>query len=175
MTSSFTSSEVCEKLGIHKQTLEKYQRERKLLPDFQFPDGERVYYADTLEKFEMMYRSNMLTIGKIAKIFGISETTVSHHFRRKRQITPDAKNGRFSTYSDGKVMMVARSEGWCEKVKEDIVGNARYGTMYIPSTNRWCAYKRENGILVLISRRTTEEGASAAMLEKICLRRGQPR
>jgi len=58
----FTFNAVCDRLGVHRQTLEKHQRRGTLKPDVQLENGDRFYKEETVEKFEKTWRSGMATI-----------------------------------------------------------------------------------------------------------------
>jgi len=164
-----SAAEVCEILGIHKQTLEKYQRTEKLMPDYRFSDGTRMYTADSLELFMRRWQSDLMTQVEIAELFEVTEDAVVYNFRRKRRISADAKFGKFDTYSDSKILMVARSEGWVSDFNQVQVADLYLGSMKIEATGTWLVFKRANMVIdVLVddiknpdeARRILEENVS---------------
>lgn len=93
----------------------------------------------------------MMTQEEIAELFGITEDTVMYNFRRKRKISPDAKRGSYDTYSDSKILMVARSEGWVSSFDQEQVSNLYLGSMKIEATNTWLVFKRANLVIYVLA------------------------
>jgi hypothetical protein len=152
MNGNYTATEACEYLGIHKQSLEKYQRAGKLMPDFQFTNGERMYKQETLEAHKARWQSPMMTLEEVAKMFGVDRSAVRYHFKIKRSIGQDADRGMFGTYSDAKVIMVARSAGWIGKFEQESVGTEHFGVMWIPARDVWAVFHRKDKCLHVVDR-----------------------
>ena len=160
----YTATKACEYLGIHKQSLEKYQRSGKLMFDYQFANGERAYKHSTLEAYKTRWQSKMMTQEEVGIMFGVSPETVKYHFRRKRNLTPDADRGQFGTYSDNKVLMVARSEYWVTHFEQEVVGKQIICLMKIEATKQWALIRRTNNRMRLVLEFDTYEPAYEAMV-----------
>lgn len=170
---TFSATDACKYLGIHKQSLEKHQRSGKLVYDYQFSNGERMYKLLTLEAYKARWQSPMLTQHEVADMFHVSEETVKYHFRRKRSITPDARRGSFGTYSDSKVLMIAKSEKWITGFSENSVGSERIGILRIHDSEKFFLFHRGNKVLSITSQYNTYEDALTALSRAVNQRRAQ--
>ena len=162
--------EVAERLGVHKQMIERYQRNGKLVPDFQLRNGDRIYTEESVERFQKLYQSRLMTLKEIGDVFGVSRDVVLYHFRKKRHIQPDAHRGNFVTFGDAKVMMIARSQEWVKNVEETVVGNAIVGTMFLPKKGKWCAFVRRGGRIYTAETENKELATKVAEMETAKLR-----
>ena len=176
---NYTANEACEYLGVHKQSLEKYQRAGKLMFDYQFTNGERVYSQATLDRFKAKYQSPMMTLDEMAEMFNVSRQTVRYHFKTKRSIGSDAKRGSNVTYSDSKVIMVARTAGWIVRFGQEQVGTEYYGAWQLLDDPLWYIFHRADKCITIIG--TTPEGSEAeaevkvqVAMRRALLRRNQP-
>jgi predicted transcriptional regulator len=171
----YTANQACEYLGIHKQSLEKYQRQGKLRADTQFPNGERMYEKETLDAFKERWQSQMMTQEEIAKMFGVARTAVRYHFKIKRSITADADRGMFGTYSDAKVLMVARSAGWVKDFEQESIGSEYIGLMFVKARDQWTVFHRKNRCLFVLDRLLLYLDAKKIMNAAVTMRRLQVR
>lgn len=170
---TFSATDACKYLGIHKQSLEKHQRSGKLVYDYQFSNGERMYKLATLEAYKARWQSPMLTQHDVADMFHVSDETVKYHFRRKRSITPDARRGNFGTYSDSKVLMIARSEGWITKYSENSVGSEHFGILQLHDSEDFFLFYRGNRVFSILASHSTYEDALEDLGITVTLRRGE--
>lgn len=163
---AYTIKEAAEYLGMHKQNIEAHQRSGKLVPDFKFQDGSRMYSAETLRTYQVRWQSNMLTMREIGELFKIPKHRVFWAFRQKRAISPDGKRGKADVYSDAKIMMVGSSERWFTSRYEEAIGVTNIGYMFLTESKEWVVYHRENSVLSILNRCTTEETARIAFNER---------
>ena len=179
MITNYTATEACAHLGVHKQSLEKYQRQGKLMYDYQFANGERVYSQKTLDRFKAKYRSPMMTLEEVANMFGVSAQAVRYHFRIKRSIGSDAYRGRYATYSDSKVIMVARTAGWITRFGQELVGTEAYGAWQIHYDPLWYVFHRFEKRIEILGVTTDDSEAESLVkvqvaMTRALLQRGQP-
>lgn len=113
----YTIEEAAEYLGMNQTTLNLYYtqgEDARLKPDMRMPDGTRLFWRSTLDKFKEKYvhGSQGLTIREIAQLYNVNPRTVRWWLTEKYATkVVGEKRGTMAFHPDD-IEYIAAQAGW---------------------------------------------------------------
>ena len=110
----YNTTQAAEKLGLYRDTVRKF-----ILTGILRTDGrvghQHLISEESISMFRQRYLNDGMTLADIAKAYGKTRPSVSHHFRTRLRVRPDGiniKRKRAFCYSPSTVAKFAKIMGW---------------------------------------------------------------